>query len=218
MKKFYKSIEEIKEDNKEEVKEIVKELNHKENRQKTIIKIIKIVLIFLLFIILFKLIIGTITISSPLPYSKSRKYQVSINDDILTINVHDKHQIINLFSIVKLTSENVTMYYGEELDSTYQLKEDTSYNLSIDSYSCYLKKHPVETSCDNETELKEIKNNDTSYNLWIKKTGKDEITTYKGPFIENITPYLKEKGQYYIEITATYKNTKSIISLYAKKG
>ena len=48
--------------------------------------------------------------------------------------------------------------------------------------------------------------------MYIKHTYKGKETyLYEGTFIEDLTPIIKQKGRYLIEITGTYKNVESKI-------
>ena len=45
--------------------------------------------------------------------------------------------------------------------------------------------------------------------ICIRRNGRPEKVKYDGKFINDITPYLQEKGLYYIRVDVEYKNVKS---------
>ena len=52
---------------------------------------------------------------------------------------------------------------------------------------------------------------------YIRKNGRKEKIFYDGKLIKDITPYIQEKGEYYISIDAKYKNTTSKLEFFIKQ-
>lgn len=52
---------------------------------------------------------------------------------------------------------------------------------------------------------------------YIRRNGRPEKVKYDGKFINDITPYLQEKGLYYIRVDAEYKNVKSKIEFFVEQ-
>lgn len=53
--------------------------------------------------------------------------------------------------------------------------------------------------------------------IYIRRNGRPEKVKYDGKFINDITPYLQEKGLYYIRVDAEYKNVKSKIEFFVEQ-
>ena len=59
---------------------------------------------------------------------------------------------------------------------------------------------------------------DTKYtNLTITRTSNPYEEVYSGKFINDITPYIKERGVYCIEITAKYSLIETKVYFYFKR-
>lgn len=217
MKKFYTDKKEMTKDYEEMRKDIIKEYNLtkqkiKKRKQKRKKNLIAISIIIITFLIVFKLTIKNITFTSSLPSNDLKGHTVSINNIPITINVEDiKKTTIIPYFIYKQTQE-VSMYYGENLEEIVYPLDNTSdkYILDIKTFDCFLKKHyQTQTSCTKQMDYTKKETTDTTYNLTIQKHGKKE--SYNGPLIKDITPYVTEEGYYNFQITATYDNTTSTI-------
>lgn len=223
MKKFYTNVDQMKKDYEQERKEFLQEYNksnikYKKQKKKNKKNYLYLSIILILLFIIFKISIGSIKIMNGLPYNKSRWYKVSINDDLLTVEVRDYEEKPIIPFFLYQASENQSTYFGATESITYELPKDKKeYILNITSYECYLKKHyQLQTACNTERDYATKKTKDTTYQLHIKKTDQKEEEKYQGKLIQNITPYIKEEGNYYIEITATYKNVESTIIFLIK--
>lgn len=183
-------------------------------------KFIYILTVILFILIVIKITVGEIVIplnSLILPYKDNRLYEVYLNDLNVQVEVQDTK---------KITIIPYFLYIGQYRNSVYQgalgiyddIEESDSYKLKINSYECYSKVPSLEEnknieykiSCNTEQNYIKKLINDTKYTMYIKHTYKGEETyLYEGPFIEDITPFIKQKGRYLIEITGKYKNVES---------
>lgn len=163
------------------------------------------VLLVVIILIAVKLIFGTINIYNIFGYpsNKARFYKVTVNDTLVTVSYSSSHQIPIVPFFINFNSS----YIGSSSidgDNDPIVSDDGSlkYIINIASYSCYSGERQVE--CKNDTQDMKI-NDDTKYsNLKISRLTKPFITSYDGKFINDITPYLKDKGRYYVEITAKH--------------
>lgn len=53
--------------------------------------------------------------------------------------------------------------------------------------------------------------------IYIRRNGRPEKVKYDSKFINDITPYLQEKGLYYIRVDVEYKNVKSKIEFFVEQ-
>lgn len=102
---------------------------------------------------------------------------------------------------VNLNTYHRDTYYGPNIDSIYNIPDlnKEKYILKIESYACYSKNKERQIGCQNDDNFHEVKTNDTTYKkIYIRRNGRPEKVKYDGKFINDITPYLQEKGLYYI--------------------
>lgn len=194
-------------------------LELKEERKHKLIYILSIILFILIVI---KITVGEIVIplsTRMFPYKDNRLYEVYLNNKNVEVEVQDTK---------KITIIPYFLYIGQYRGSVYQgtlgiyddIEESDLYKLKINSYDCYSKVPSLEEnknieykiSCNTEQNYIRKLTNDTKYNMYIKHTYKGKETyLYEGAFIEDLTPFIKQKGRYLIEITGTYKNVESKI-------
>ena len=217
MKKFYYSKDEMIKDAELESREILADYNSTTKKIKKQKK--KFFLIFLILLILLKIIIGTIEINSPLAYSKNRLYEITINDKPLTYTGTDHHRVFIIPYFLYWNSYQFNTYYGIDYDTVYYINpEESKYILNVESYSCFSKNKERQVGCQPLDNFHKTKNKDTVYtNLFIRRNGRKEKIFYDGKLIKDITPYIQEKGEYYIRIDAKYKNTSSKLEFFLEQ-
>ena len=121
---------------------------------------------------------------------------------------------------VNLNTYHRDTHYDPNSDSIYNIpylnKEKNI--LKIETYACYSKNKERQIGCQNDDNFHEVKTNDTTYKkIYIRRNGRPEKVKYDGKFINDITPYLQEKGLYYIWVDAEYKNVKSKIEFFVEQ-
>lgn len=209
--------EEMKKKNKEILIEINKIDNEIKKQKKQ--KLFKLVIIILLIIIIIKLFFGTIEIYNIFGYpsNRTRFYKVTINNELNTVNYNLKHKIPIIPFLINFNS----IYQGgnqivKDLDDVYFYENNSEkYIIDISSYSCFYNNYQVD--CRESTQ-KMIKNDDTKYtNLKIIRTSNPYEELYNGKFITDITPYVIEKGVYYVGITAKYSLVETEVFFYFKR-
>lgn len=219
MKKFYYSKDDMLKDTNLELEagKVLVDYNLATKEMKK--QKIKSFLIFLMLLIIFKILIGTIEINSPLEYSKNRLYEITINETPVSFQAIDHHRVFIIPYFLYWNSYHLNTYYGIDYDAVYYINPDESeYILDVESYSCLSKSKERQVGCEPLDNFHKIKNKDTVYtNLFIRKNGRKEKIFYDGKLIKNITPYIQEKGEYYIRIDAKYKNTTSKLEFFIKR-
>lgn len=215
MKKFYYSKDEMLKDAELESRKILADYNSTTKKIKKQKK--KFFLIFLILLILFKIVIGTIEINSPFEYSKNRLYEITINDKPVTYTATDHHRVFIIPYFLYWNSYHLNN--GIDYDAVYYINpEESEYILNVESYSCLSKNKERQVGCQALDNFYKTKNKDTVYtNLFIRKNGRKEKIFYDGKLIKDITPYIQEKGEYYISIDAKYKNTTSKLEFFIKQ-
>lgn len=201
-KKYFKSVQELKEERKH--------------------KFIYILTVILFTLILIKITVGEIVIPLNdliLPYKDNRLYEVYLNDLSVQVEVQDTKKITIIPYFLYIGQYRGSVYQGN-LEIYDDIEENNVYKLKISSYQCYSKVPSLEEnknikykiSCNTEQQYIRKLTNDTKYTMYIKHTYKGKETyLYEGIFIEDITPFITKKGRYLIEITGTYKNVESKI-------
>lgn len=215
MRQIYHSQEEIDSDldviKKEALLNYNKAVKIDRNHRKK--KWIQISMIVIIVIIIFKCTIGMLELTNPFAYNKNRLYEVKLNNTLVTVNATDRHRIPLIPYFIYLNTYHTTIYYG--MDDPHQITgADNKYILDVKSYKCYSKNTKTPIGCsstDNYLVKKSVM--DTTYtNLYIRKNGKPERVMYNGKMLDDISPYIQEKGYYYIQITAQYKNVTTNIT------
>ena len=222
MKKFYYNKEDMLGDVKKEQKEALKDLkNYNETYKKTKKhNIVQVSVITITCIFLFKVLVGTIEITAPVSYSKNRLYKIRINDSPITFEVLDKHKIPIVPFFINLNTYHKDTYFGIKAGSLDNYPESSKgkYILKIESYACYSKNKERQVGCQTDNNFHEVKTNDiTCKKIYIRRNGRPEKVKYDGKFINDITPYLQEKGLYYIRVDVEYKNVKSKIEFFVEQ-
>ncbi len=81
-----------------------------------------------------------------------------------------------------------------------------------------LKTKKRQVGCQTDNNFHEVKTNDiTCKKIYIRRNRRPEKVKYDGKFINDITPYLQEKGLYYIRVDVEYKNVKSKIEFFVEQ-
>lgn len=147
-------------------------------------------------------------------------YKIKINDSPITYGVLAKHKIPIVPFFVNLNTYHRDTYYGIKGGSIDNYPESSKgkYILKIESYACYSKNKERQVGCQNDDNFHKVKTNDTTYkNIYIRRNGRPEKVKYDGKFINDITPYLQEKGLYYIRVDTENKNVKSKIEFFVEQ-
>lgn len=213
---FMPSEEELEKERREvltELNEVNKEIKHDKK-----IKLLISTIILISTILIIKLTVGTININNIFGYpkDKARFYEVTLNDTKTSVSYELTHKLPIIPYIVNLNSNYLggSNYLNDE-DGVYFYNDNSEkYILNIKSYSCFKGKYQVECVYDEQI-MKE--NNDTKYtNLEIVRTSNPYEKIYNGKFVKDITKYIKEKGVYYVGITAKHQNTETKVYFYFK--
>jgi hypothetical protein len=219
MEKYYKTKEEMKKDNKNLRIQTLADIYKlkKEGKKEFKKQIMKWCLMIIIPIILFKLIFGTIIIGYVYPFN--RLYSVTLNDIKLTVGAVEEKTITIIPFIVKMKLFSNNTFYGDDLSSVVIVKQGEKYILNIKSYNCFAVvnnvKAPLKCSNENKKTINEL-NTDTTYKVLITESKKNGKELYNGPFISDITAYLKETGYYNVFITGKYSNVESRINFGIK--
>jgi len=200
--------------NKEEIekkrKEILFEINktsseYKKSKKENFIIIISSIFIIVLFT---KIVFGVVDIPNifKYPLNKTRFYKVTLNGELITTEYVLTQRIPIIPYLINLKSGTFGQNYvtSDEDGSYYKTNDLDKFIIDIDSYSCYYK--GSQTICKDDRQEME-KNNDTKYTrLTIYRTTNPYEEIYNGKFINDITPYIKDKGKgvYSITIYAEY--------------
>ena len=166
-----------------------------------------VIIIAVVAVIIFFVFVGPITIYSP-NFTKSRLYQITLNDENLLVDVEDneKKTIIPFILNLKRSTGNT---YGDKYMAEFSLGEELI--LDVKSFECFTKENN-HLSCGRDNgELRKEEKNDVKYHLFIRKSSKGEKVFYDGELIDEVGHLLTEKGRYLFIITATYDDVESIL-------
>ena len=182
-------------------------------------KFLYVLTIILFILIVIKITVGEIVIPIPLEYNDNRLYEVYVNEKVATVEVGDERKITIIPYFLSFVQYHNDVYIGD-LDIYEDIVDSPYYKLKINSYICYAempslkenKKINYKVSCNTEQDYIKEKTSDTTYQLHIKRTHRGkEVILYDGKFIQDITPYIKEKGRYLLTIIGKYNNVESKI-------
>lgn len=208
MIKFDKNIGDVMSEEQKRI-ELLKEINTLENeiRKDNKKKLQKKFLIILLIIFIIKFFWGTIEIYNIFlyPESKSRLYDVSINNEKIATEslIHKRVPIIPYIIYYNSFYGSMNYITGDE-NIWYINSNQEELKLKINSYSCFYKN--VQIKCDYENYNNDMKlNTDTKYiHLLVRKNDRPQKIIYDGVYTDDLTNFASEKGSYYIEIIAKY--------------
>lgn len=203
---------------KKQQKELLIEMNKLDNemRKARKKKIIIITLIILIIITVIKIFFGTIQLYNVFgaPPSKARYYNVTVNNKQVAVSYISTIKIPIIPFLVNFNSVYMGNSYikGDDTGNFFYNDGSDKYIIDINSYSCYYENFQIECT-NNEQNMKQ--NTDTKYtNLSITRTTNPYKKIYTGEYIDNVTSYIREKGQYHIEITAKHGLTETKIYFY----
>lgn len=203
---------------KKQQKKLLVEMNKLDNeiRKSRKKKIIIITSIILIIITVIKIFFGTIQLynvfgASP---SKARYYNVTVNNKQVAVSYISTKKIPIIPFLVNFNSVYMGNSYvkGDDTGNFFNNDGSEKYIIDINSYSCYYENIQMECT-NNEQNMKQ--NSDTKYtNLSITRTTNPYKKIYTGKYIDDITSYITEKGNYHIEITAKYGLIETKIYFY----
>ena len=203
---------------KKQQKKLLVEMNKLDNeiRKSRKKKIIIITSIILIIITVIKIFFGTIQLynvfgASP---SKARYYNVTVNNKQVAVSYISTKKIPIIPFLVNFNSVYMGNSYikGDDTGNFFYNDGSDKYIIDINSYSCYYEN--IQMECTN-TEQNMKQNSDTKYtNLSITRTTNPYKKIYTGKYIDDITSYITEKGNYHIEITAKYGLIETKIYFY----
>lgn len=203
---------------KKQQKEFFIEMNKLDNeiRKARKKKIIVITLIILTIFTVIKIFFGTIQLYNVFgaPPSKARYYNVTVNNKQVAVSYISTIKIPIIPFLVNFNSVYMGNSYikGDDTGNFFYNDGSDKYIIDINSYSCYYENFQIECT-NNEQNMKQ--NTDTKYtNLSITRTTNPYKKIYTGEYIDNVTSYIREKGQYCIEITAKHGLTETKIYFY----
>lgn len=209
MKKFYKTKEEMIKDTKDLRREALTEIYDLKGpkRKELINKIVKWSATIIIPIIIFKLFIGTITISYLL--HRNRLYSVTVNGTNVTLDVLETKTVHIVPFIVDLKLFYKGSFYSNDFSSVVHIKQGEPCIINVKSYKCFvvMRNTKTQSGCSSEIDTINELASDTSFNLLISETTINGGVAYDGKVINDISSYLTKKEQYYIEITGKYHNT-----------
>lgn len=211
---FVSNEEELKKQQKKLLVEMNKLDNEIQKSKKK--KIIVITSIILIIITVIKIFFGTIQLynvfgASP---SKARYYNVTVNNKQVAVSYISTKKIPIIPFLVNFNSVYMGNSYikGDDTGNFFYNDGSDKYIIDINSYSCYYKN--IQTECTNNEQNRK-QNSDTKYtNLSITRTTNPYKKIYTGKYIDDITSYITEKGNYHIEITAKYGLIETKIYFY----
>lgn len=203
---------------KKQQKKLLVEMNKLDNeiRKSRKKKIIVITSIILIIITMIKIFLGTIELynvfgASP---SKARYYNVTVNNKQIAVSYISTKKIPIIPFLINFNSVYMGNSYikGDDTGNFFYNDGSDKYIIDINSYSCYYENIQMECT-NNEQNMKQ--NSDTKYtNLSITRTTNPYKKIYTGKYIDDITSYITEKGNYHIEITAKYGLIETKIYFY----
>jgi len=163
-----------------------------------------------------KIFLGTIEINGILPYvtNKSRRFDVTINGEHILSNCKIKNRVPVIPYLIYFNRSNT--YFNkinDDVPISYREKSE-KYILEVKSYSCHTKKSGAQVEC-NKYGNEELEERDDIEYLGLKITNISLV--YDGEYINDISNYIRNSGQYNVVITARYDNIITDVSFSIEK-
>ncbi len=163
-----------------------------------------------------KMFLGTIEIKGILPYvtDKSRVFDVTINGEHILSSCEIKNRVPIIPYLIYFDRSNT--YFNQIYDDvpiSYRTKSE-KYILDVKSYSCHSKKSGTQVGC-NRYRDKELEESDDIEYIGLKINNISVV--YEGKFINDISKYIKDSGQYTVVITTKYDNIITDVSFDIEK-
>lgn len=193
--------------------------NEMVNSNKKKIKFILIWLgIVIVLLIIIRLIFGRIYFSLPfLNYNKSIEYKLLVNGEHRNIDFEDNEDTTIIPEILYFRRSNYGVWYNMERYNEDLIFVDEKIILDFEASECYTHTDNVRVNCDSTNDKLVHKEVMPKFkNIYIRRNGKDNVK-YDGEFINDISPYVKESGFYYIEILAEYNGVDTKLVLFPRR-
>lgn len=186
--------------------EVSKDLNLLKKKLKKCSLIFGIVLIVMIII---KLIFGTIEIYNPFgyPVSSTPSFETRVNGERCGTSGGLYHRIpIIPFFLDFVSFSYILNYFEKDQPDEYFYNGIGDVNLSIRAYTCHYKDSKSQVACDyTKDNMVYNSKNDIRYTkVRIIKDYTWWEPVYDGPFITNITEYVKDDGYYMVTIYSKY--------------
>ncbi len=206
---------------KEEIVEEQKKLfqvnrEYKNEKRRKILAILGMLIIIVGAI---KVFFGTIEINwlFPYPINRGRVFDITVNGEQVKSICRINKRITIIPYLIYFNNRSSVYYikFSENQKGRYEGNTD-KYILNVKSYSCHSKRTGAQFECTHEDrELRE--KDDTEYiGLKIQNVNSD-IIIYEGEFINDISEYIKNEGEYRVVITVRYEKLLTDVSFNIKK-
>lgn len=170
----------------------------------------------ILIILFIKIFFGTVEVYNPFGYpaSKARYYKVTVNDKPVAV----AYTLIRKIPVIPYLFYLNSVYLGnssiggDNNDAFFFEDGSSKYVIDVHSYNCYY--NTIQIECQNNEQTMKPNMDEKYPMLTITRISKPYEVVYQGKFIKDIAPYVKEKGQYHIEITSKYSFNESKIYFY----
>lgn len=175
--------------------------------------------VIIVFVVIIKIFFGTIELYNVLglPSSNGRYYKLTINGEQIGVAYTLKRKIpiipylINFNSVYLGNSDIV----GNDTGPNFYSNGSENYTIKLNSYKCYYNDIQVECKTNDQT-MKKVKDEKFKKMVITRISNPYGEVLYDGEMIENIAPYVKDKGIYHIGITSKYGLNESEIYFYFK--
>lgn len=184
------------------------------------IKIILILLgIVLAILIVVRVVFGRLYFSLPyIDYNKSIEYKFFMNGEHKNIAFEDYEDTPIIPGVLYFRRTNLGVWWNMSKYDEDLLFVDENIILDFESSECYTHTDKIRVMCDATNDKlikKEVKPKFKS--IFIRKNGGKNKVMYDGEYISDISPYVKEKGYYYIEIWAEYECVDTKLVLFPRR-
>lgn len=170
----------------------------------------------IIFIVLFiKIFFGTLEIYNIFGYpsSNARYYKVTVNDEQVAVSYVLRKRFPLIPYLINLNSTYLGNSYIKNTDNEqYYVNDSDKYIIDFESYNCYYNDVQIECKYNDQTMKKN--NDEKPTKMIITRITNPHEEVYNGTYIEDITSYIREKGQYCIQIITKHGLVTSEVYFY----
>ena len=150
--------------------------------------------------------------------NKSVEYKMFVNGKHKTVAFEDTEDSPIIPGLLYFRRENRDAWFNMDELNEDLIFEDEKIKLDFVVSECYTHTDKIRVNCESSNDKLIHKKVKTKFKtMFIRKNGGKNKVMYDGKYISDISQYVKEKGYYYIEISAEYDGIDTKLYLFPRR-